>query len=180
MKNYLIYDPITKVGVMTMRCHLKQMSEYDPLEEPFIEIGDLVDDPSAWRVEDGEAVPHQKEITADQVNEERDRRITAGFVFNNHTFDFDPASKENITGAGAMAGTAIALGAVTGDLHWHGGADPFEWISADNVKVQLDAHAMFAMSQAAAEHVRAHVFAARFLKDMAVILPDFQEDSHWP
>lgn len=180
MKNFLIYDPETKVGVEATRCHPKQMHEYDPVEEPFIETEGLLSEPDSWIVEDGVAVQREKPVTSELVNAERDRRIEAGFTFNNHRFDFDTSSKENITGAGAMAGTAIALGATQGDTLWHGGTDPFQWITSDNTKVDLDAHQMFAMSQAAAEHVRLHVMAARALKDMETIPVDYQAESHWP
>lgn len=114
------------------------------------------------------------------VDEERDRRIAAGFIFSGKLIDFDAVSKENITGAGAMAGTATAMGAVAGDLYWHGGAEPFSWITADNTKLELDAASMFAMSQAAADHVATHFFAGRSLKDYTILPATYADDEYWP
>jgi hypothetical protein len=116
----------------------------------------------------------------DAINAERDRRIRATFAFRGHGFDFDEVSKANIAGAATLAGFAMAAGAVPGDLHWSGAAEPFSWLAADNTRVPMDAATAFAFGQAAAEHVRAHVFAARALKDAAVLPADWADNRHWP
>ncbi|WIY25071.1 DUF4376 domain-containing protein [Parasedimentitalea psychrophila] len=116
----------------------------------------------------------------DEVDEERDRRITAGFTFQGHVFDCDAASRQNISGAATLAIGAMASGALAGDLRWHGAADDFAWLSQNNAAVPMDSQTVFAFGAAAAEHVRLHVFAARVVKDMALIPNDYQDDSYWP
>lgn len=128
---------------------------------------------------DAESAAARAELM-DLVNAERDRRIAGNFRFAGQGFDLDPASKQNITGAGSLAGFAIAQGAAPGNLRWNGGDADFAWISSANVPVPMDAQTVFAFSAAAAEHVRAHVFAARALKDAAEIPADFADDTHWP
>ncbi|MFT7596617.1 MAG: hypothetical protein ACI8R4_003953 [Paracoccaceae bacterium] len=117
---------------------------------------------------------------SDAINAERDRRIEARFTFRGRRFDFDEASKMRITGAATLAGFAIGAGAQPGDYRWNGGAVGFTWLSRDNVAVPLDAPTMFAMGQAAAEHERAHIFAARAIKDMAPVPDGFADDKYWP
>ena len=101
-------------------------------------------------------------------------------MFNGHVFDFDPDSKSRITGAATLAGFAIGQGAQANDYRWHGGSTDFVWIAQDNTAVPFDAQTMFAMGQAAAEHERAHIFAARALKDADPIPANFTDNSHWP
>lgn len=122
----------------------------------------------------------QRADLAEKVNAERDRRIAENFRFGGHGFDLDPASKQNITGAGSLAGFAVAQGAAPGDLRWNGGSEDFAWISSANVPVTMDAQTVFAFAAAAAEHVRAHVFAARLIKDAAEPPADFASDAYWP
>ncbi|MFT7592784.1 MAG: hypothetical protein ACI8R4_000091 [Paracoccaceae bacterium] len=117
---------------------------------------------------------------ADAINAERDRRIEARFTFRGKPFDFDEASKMRITGAATLAGFAIGTGAQPGDYRWNRSAVGFTWLSRDNVNVPLDAPTMFAMGQAAAEHDRAHIFAARAIKDMVPIPGDWTDDKYWP
>ena len=114
------------------------------------------------------------------INAERDRRIEARFTFQGHAFQFDAQSKSRVTGAAMLAGFAIGAGAQPGDYIWNGGAAGFTWLSRDNVNVPLDARTMFAMGQAAAEHERAHIFAARALKDMDPVPVDYTDDRYWP
>lgn len=114
------------------------------------------------------------------IDAERDRRIALGFAFGGKVIQFRPEDKQRVTGAGALAGFAVASGAQPGDLRWHGGVADFEWITADNTTLALDAVGMFAMSQAAAAHESAHVFAARALKNADPIPSDFTDDSYWP
>lgn len=118
--------------------------------------------------------------TAADVNLERNRRISAGFTFAGKHFAFDPDSKQRVTGAATLAGFAIAQGASSGNLLWHGGETPFVWIADDNTLVEMDAPTCFAFGQAAAVHETAHIFAARQLKDMSPIPADYADDAHWP
>lgn len=119
--------------------------------------------------------------SAAEVNAERDRRIHAGFSFSGKTYAFDPSSKQRVTGAGTLAGFALAAGAQPGDMLWHGGQQPFRWIADDNSLTEMDAQTCFAFGQAAAAHEEAHIFAARAIKDMDPIPADYAtDDTYWP
>lgn len=123
----------------------------------------------------------EKRPTASDVNDERDRRIHSGFTFMEKRYAFDPISRQRITGAGTLAGFAITNGSQAGDLHWHGGEQPFRWISDDNSMTEMDAQTCFAFGQAAAAHEEAHIFAARSIKDIGDIPRDFaSNEDYWP
>lgn len=118
----------------------------------------------------------------DQVDDERDRRINAGFTFDGVEYQSGPEDRENIQGAYSSALTAILVDdAQPGDLRW---ADPdtdFAWIAADNSMVTMDAHQVLAFGIAAKEHKQRHIFAARALKDMDPIPSDFAtHEAYWP
>lgn len=114
------------------------------------------------------------------VNAERDRRLSGTFVFMGERFDCDAKSLQRITGAATLAGFAIASGAQAGNLMWHGGSQPFGWISADNQIIPMDAPTTFAFGQAAATNESAHITAARALKDASPIPADYTADKWWP
>lgn len=120
----------------------------------------------------------QKEF-AKKVNAERDRRVAEGFYYGQHKFDFDPGSKERITGAGALAIAAIMLGTEEGDLYW-AGSEPFVWVLEDNTYLPLDARAMLAVSKAAAAHESNHVFHGISLKTVGDTTVDVTDDAFWP
>lgn len=121
----------------------------------------------------------RRERIGREINAERDRRILETFVFEGHRYQLDQHSKQNITGAGALAGFALGKGAQRRNYRWHGGNQDFSWLTADNEVVTMDAETVFAFAQAAAEQVRRHIFIARRLKDMPVIPEDFTNDRHW-
>ena len=122
----------------------------------------------------------RKERMTALVDAERDRRIAAGFAYAGKVFQFREEDKARITGMATLAGFAIGQGALAGNLLWHGGVDPFEWITLDNTTIPLDAPSMFEVGQRGAEHERAHIFAARTLKNMTTIPADFEADLYWP
>ena len=118
----------------------------------------------------------------EQITSERDRRIASGFSFLvrgvSKTFQSDTESIQRITGAATLAGFAKLAGAQTGDFLWTG-TDPFSWITLDNEVVHLDAHEMFALGQAAADHVTRHIFLARALKNQTSLPQDVSADEYW-
>jgi hypothetical protein len=117
--------------------------------------------------------------TPEQVDEERDRRVAAGFVFNGVLFQSRPQDRENIAGAAQLALFAKLNGAQPGDFRWHGGTSDYVWIAADNSLHLMDAATMIGFAQAAAAHHRAHIFAARAIKDDPDNL-DCTDDALWP
>ena len=177
------YDPATLKGVSVMNFSGSPLPPVVP-EQPYSDITGLglnITDPSQWSISaEGVVSKTGRPVRTDEVNEERDRRINAGFTFQGHLFDCDAAARQNISGAATLAIGAMASGALAGNLQWHGAADDFAWLAQDNVVVTMDAPSVFAFGAEAAEHVRVHVFAARVLKDMAQIPHDYQDDSHWP
>lgn len=118
--------------------------------------------------------------TEDQVDAERDRRISGGFVFGGVTYQSRPEDRENIMGAGTAALGAMMQGALPGDYRWHGGDSDFAWIAADNSLNPMDAQTVYAFGQAAMVHKQAHIFAGRALKDMSPRPLDYIENDYWP
>lgn len=117
---------------------------------------------------------------AGDVNRERDFRISNGFVFNGKLFQSRSDDRENIAGAGTLASIAIMGGAQRGNYRWHGGAEDFVWIAADNSLVPLDAFDVVDLGKAAAAWKSAHIFAARLLKDAESIPTNYRDDLFWP
>ena len=124
---------------------------------------------------------NRKERLNDLVDAERDRRMLEPFMFNGMAYDFDPDSRDNISGAFALALAArVGGGGAEGDLYWHGGTDPFQFRSADNVNVPMDAPTVMAFGQAAASRKAALIFPAAAMKDAPVTPKDFADDQYWP
>jgi hypothetical protein len=121
------------------------------------------------------------DITAAQVDRERDRRIDAGFVFAGVLYQSRPADRENIAGASTAALAAIVNGAQAGDLRWASPDVDFVWIAADNSLHTMDAQTMFEFGKAAMAHKQAHIFAARAIKDISPIPADYATNpAYWP
>lgn len=119
-------------------------------------------------------------ISRDDVNAERDRRLPLDFEFDGKMYQRDPKSIARISGAGTLALAAISAGAQPGDLFWHGRATPFAWIASDDTLTTMDAQTCFAFGQAAAAVETEIIFAAKTLREMDPIPPDYTDDSYWP
>ena len=118
------------------------------------------------------------EPTSDDVNAERDRRMSA-FVFGGKTYDLQGQSLANVSGAGTLALAAIINGAQVGNLRW---ADPdadFTWIANDNTMTPMDAQTTWAFAQTAAAWRKHCIFKARTIKDMTPIPANYTADSYW-
>lgn len=102
------------------------------------------------------------------VDEERDKRIADGFVFQDVRYQARPQDRENIYAAALLASVAIAIEKkAPTSLRWHGGNNDFVWIAADNSLVPMDAQTVIMLAKALAVHQRKKVFAARALKERA-------------
>lgn len=178
---------LTKVDIARLESTGEKVLLVHPVQQPEHKEGYiLVEGPPEER--DGafyqawlyEPAPEAPLPTFEDVNFERDRRLRGTIAYMGTVFDCDAASLQRITGAATLAGFAIGRGAAAGDLYWHGGPEPFVWISNENVPVEMDAFAMFKFGQVTAENETAHIVAARALKDMKEIPRDFQDDKWWP
>lgn len=122
----------------------------------------------------------RKNELSEQINSYRDQLISSGFWFNGVKFDSRSEDQKRINGSALLAYMAISAGAQEGDYYWHGGAEPFAWISKNNTLVTMDAPTVIEFGKVAAEHERTHVFAARTLKDMDPIPEDYTDPQYWP
>lgn len=121
-------------------------------------------------------------IRAEDINAECKKRIEAGFIFSGKIFQSAEKDQINIIGVHALAMSVIQNGGGNvGDYRWHGGSEDFSWIAADNTEVVMDAQTVVAFGAAAAEHKRAHIYAARSLKNMSPIPTDYAtNETYWP
>ena len=108
--------------------------------------------------------------TVEQVNAERDRRLTT-FAFNGDRFDLF-GSETKISGAGMLALASVMTGAA-----WD---SDFAWIAADNATVPMDAQTTLNFAKAAADWTARHIHAARVMKNMPRIPADYASDARWP
>jgi hypothetical protein len=170
-------DPLTRdliIDTYNMPYQLRELIEAETLDE-------IAPQPVRTFTEElGLTDNVQRAILKRQINQERDRRLAQNFMFQGAAFDFDLKSQTRIAGAATLAQFALIGGADVEDLYWHGGADPFSWITAENEIIAMTAPTCFAFGQAAAAHEAAHVFAARALKDMETIPADIIDGAHWP
>lgn len=122
----------------------------------------------------------KKELMKSKINSYRDEKINSGFSFNGNVYDSRPEDQKRISGAALLAFMALTNGAQSGDYLWHGGSEPFSWITQDNQIIQMDAETVVEFGKAAAEHERSYIFAARNLKDMDDIPENWQDSIYWP
>ncbi len=123
-------------------------------------------------------------VTTAQVDEERDVRLYGGVTFVidgvEHTFDSDLVSQQRVDSMAALARFAVSAGAQAGDYRWHGATTDFQWISADNSLVTMDAIEMVALGDRFVEWISGVVFSGRTIKNMDPIPTDYATDSRWP
>lgn len=139
-----------------------------------------------WSVRDmtaqeiADAAAAKRERLSAEINAYRDVKIAEGFEFNGVMFDSRPEDQKRISGVGTLAFIAISQGATANDYFWHGGTDPFVWISKSNDLIPMDAYTVVNFGKEAAKHQSLHIFAARMLKDMDPIPEDYTDPVYWP
>lgn len=124
--------------------------------------------------------PAPPPINKDDVNAERDSRISGGILFRGNPFQSRPEDRENVAGAVTWATLAMMSGAKPGDYRWHGGEEDFGWIALDNTIVKMDAPTVIEFGKTLAAWKSAHIFAARVLKDLPEIPADYRDPKYWP
>lgn len=115
----------------------------------------------------------------EDINAESDRRIETSFPYIEKLIQFRPSDRENINGASSLAIIAIVNGAQPGDYQWTGAGVDFEWITADNSLLKLDAFQTLEMGKVAAAWKSKHIFQARELKNQSPIPRDYTDDKYW-
>ncbi|WP_268797503.1 DUF4376 domain-containing protein [Pseudomonas huanghezhanensis] len=119
------------------------------------------------------------EVFRGLIDTERDRRISAGVVFNGVLYQSRESDRENIAGSAQLAFMAIVMGAQPGDLRWSGSGSDFEWIADDNSRVPMDAQTVVEFGKASASRKLALIFAGSNLKQMETVPADFTDDRWW-
>lgn len=118
--------------------------------------------------------------TAADVDAERERRLSS-FSFGGVVYDFDEASRALIDKARVSAmNYIIVAGPQPGQLRWADQNLDFGWISADNSFNPMDAQTCLAFGTAAASWEGRHILAARAIKNLSPIPPDYAADARWP
>lgn len=130
--------------------------------------------PVRTRVLEDIPLDEYKASKRDALNSERDALIEGGFTHvvrgTSYTFQSRQSDRENLATMGMQAQLAKAGGAQSGNYRWHlsdpqaEGATDFEWITANNERVKLDAPEMVALFQAGIAFKSAKTFYARDLK----------------
>lgn len=139
-----------------------------------------------WVVLDERPEPPVISATSDQIDAERDRRISAGFEFGGVWYQSrlpsssHPGDWEVFSGKALEALIAQLSGAQPGDLRWSDPAEDFAWIAADNSRVPMDAQTVIELAKAASAHRSRHTFAGSDLKAMQPIPADYSDDKWWP
>ena len=139
--------------------------------------------PGARKFVNGVVLPYEAAIqmTSDQIDRERDRRIAAGFTFGGKLFQAREQDLRNINGAATGAALAMMQGAQAGNPRWQGGDTDFGWIAADNAIVPMDVVTMVNFGRAAMTHVERLTMVGRSLKDRLAAgeTLDISSDALW-
>lgn len=136
---------------------------------------------STGEIIDREADPAEiMQPVADDVTNERDHRMSR-MTWRGMTFWTDAASLRRIMSAADRAAEAIRLGhGAAGDLRWDDPSNDFMWSDVNGRTVPMDARQMRAFGAAATRWESAHIQAARYVRALSPIPPDFRDGKWWP
>lgn len=117
-----------------------------------------------------------------QIDQERDRRTSMGFVYAGKAFQTENQSQiDDILGKMTDALAAITVDdAHPGNLHWASPDYEFAWCAADGSLVPMDAQTCLAFTRAAVRRKTMLVAAGLALKAMSPIPVDYMDDKYWP
>lgn len=117
-----------------------------------------------------------------QVDQEKERRVAMGFVYNGKAFQTNSQSQMNdILGKMADAMAAILIDQVDpASLKWSDPDHDFYWSAADGSLVPMTAPECLEFTRAAVRRKEKLVAAALVLKAMSPIPVDYYMDSYWP
>lgn len=120
----------------------------------------------------------ESDVTPEEVNAERDRRLDLSFEYLGRMIQRDPVSLRRIQGAAQMATIAMMSGASPDSMEWVNG-QPLVWITEDNTELSLSPSMTIGLGTAAAEIESRLVRKARALKSMDPIPLNFSDDIWW-
>lgn len=141
---------------------------------------------SFWEIRDEKAAPPPPPppppVQAWQVDQERDRRVGLGFVYNGKAFETSSQSQMNdILGKMTDAMAAILIDQVDPtSLKWSDPDHDFAWSAADGSLVPMTAPECLEFTRAAVRRKEQLVAAGLMLKAMDPIPQDYWQDQHWP
>lgn len=134
----------------------------------------------ATLVESGATIQPYVPVSTD-VDEERDRRVDAGLIFENVMFKSDETARKRVSEFTPVATFAMQGDNPEGDLTWGGfHSEDFYWVEGDKPPVPMDACTFTRFATAMMRRTNDHTVAARKLKDTDPIPGDYADDRHWP
>lgn len=135
-----------------------------------------------WAIRDmtQDEIDGKRAAMRELVNQERDRRIEAGFTFAGVQYQYRHEDREVYNGKVLEAHIAIMNGALPGNLRWYDRFEDFAWIAADNSRVPMDSATVIELGKAASAHCTRLTFAASDIKALEPIPDDYAEDARWP
>lgn len=139
-------------------------------------------DGASWRLTDEEPKPYIPPIQPWQVDQERDRRVAMGFVYNGKAFETNSQSQMNdILGKMTDSMAAILIDRVDpASLKWSDPDHDFYWSAADGSLVPMTAPECLEFTRAAVRRKEQLVAAGLALKAMDPIPQDYWTDNYWP
>lgn len=120
------------------------------------------------------------EVPKEHVNQERDRRISAGFTWSTKNFQSERDDRENINGAVSGAIAYLLAGGNPDELYWDNPNVPFMWLAKNNELIAMSPSQVIDFGKTMMAHKKQCIFAARTIKDMNPIPKDFTDDKYWP
>lgn len=135
-----------------------------------------------WEVLPSKPVPPPPSAQPWQIDQEKDRRVSMGFVYNGKAFETNSQSQMNdILGKMSDAMAAILIDQVDpSSLKWSDPDHDFYWSAADGSLVPMTAPECLEFTRAAVRRKEKLVAAALALKAMNPIPVDYYLDSYWP
>jgi hypothetical protein len=117
-----------------------------------------------------------------QVNAERDRRITGGFMYMGYMFQSDDFSARNIMDAVQAAELCIEEDYRAAETYrWQTGAtEDYYWIATDNTHVFMNAYDVRHLGQYMLRMKQRMIRNGRDLKNLDPIPMDYTDDKYWP
>lgn len=135
-----------------------------------------------WEVLPSKPVPPPPSAQPWEIDQEKERRVSMGFVYGGKAFETNSQSQMNdILGkmGDAIAYITVDQGDLT-SLRWSDSRYDFAWTAADGTQVPMTAPECLAFTRAAVRRKEALVGAALALKAMSPIPVDYYLDSYWP